>query len=121
MAKHILTVDDEPDVRDIVGEALVAAGLRVTAVSTASEAMLVVQNDPPALIITDLQLEECDGFDLVERVKAVAPNIPVMLLTGMLFDPEVVRGPVWQKIVAYVPKTSSLEKIVQTVKQHLPK
>lgn len=120
MPKHILTIDDEADVRELIGEALTDAGFRVTGVSTAAEALQVVHNDRPDLVITDLQLEECDGFEVAERVKAVAPQIPIVLLTGVLFDRDVVQGPVWQKIAAYVQKTTSLEQIVQTVTRHLP-
>jgi DNA-binding NtrC family response regulator len=120
MTKHILSVDDETAVRELIVEALTAAGFRVTGVATADEALQVIKNDPPQLILTDLQLEECDGFDLADRVKAVAPQLPVILLTGVLFDPEVVQGPAWQKIAAYLQKTSSLAEIVQTVTRHLP-
>jgi DNA-binding response OmpR family regulator len=121
MTKHILTVDDETAVLELLGEAVTAAGFRVTGVSTTREAIQVVQQDTPHLIITDLQLEDGDGFDLVEQVKAVAPQIPIILLTGMLFDEAVVRGEAWSKIAAYVPKASSLEKIMQTVKLHMPR
>ncbi len=120
MPKHILTVDDETIVREMIVEALTAKGFRVTGVGTLEETLQVVQSDPPDLILTDLQLEECDGFDLTERVKTVAPHIPIILLTGVLFDQEVAKGPSWNKIAAYLQKTSTLEKIVQTVKQHLP-
>src|SRR3954469_14563892 len=106
MKKHILTVDDEAPVRELIGEALTYAGFRVTGVSSADEALQVMQNDPPDLVMTDLQLEAEDGFELADRVKAVAPQTPIILLTGVLFDPEVVKGPVWQKIAAYVEKTS---------------
>jgi DNA-binding response OmpR family regulator len=120
MPKHILTVDDEVEVRELIAEALTMAGFRVTGVSTAAEVMQVIAADPPDLLITDLQLEETDGFDVVERVKAVAPRLPIILLTGVLFDEEVVRGPVWEKIAAYVQKTSPLGHIVQMVTRHLP-
>jgi CheY-like chemotaxis protein len=120
MPKHILAVDDEPVIREMIVEALTAAGFRVTGVATADEALQVVKNDRPDLVITDLQLEECDGFDVAERVKAVAPKMPIILLTGILFDQDVAQGPGWQKISAYLQKTSSLELIVKTVKQHMP-
>jgi hypothetical protein len=38
----------------------------------------------------------------------------------MLFDPEVIRGPVGKKIAAYVEKTASLERILSEVKRNLP-
>jgi DNA-binding NtrC family response regulator len=120
MPKHILTVDDEPSIRELIAEALMAAGFRVTAVATAEEVLHVVKTDPPHLVITDLQLEECDGFAVADQVKAIAPHLPIVLLTGILFEPDVVQGPTWQKISAYIPKTNSLEQIVQAVKRLIP-
>lgn len=117
--KHILTIDDETEIRELLQEFLGAAGYRVSGASNPDEALRIVRNDPPDLIITDLQLEEVDGFDVIELIKAIAPKTPIILLTGVLFDPEVVRGPVGEKIVAYVEKTEPLERVLQEVKRHL--
>ena len=121
MKKHILTVDDESEIRELLREILSAAGYRVSDASSVEEAMRIVRSDPPDLVITDLQLEEGDGFELVEQVKAAAPKLPVIMLTGVLFDPEVVRGPVGEKIAAYVEKTAPLERVLQEVRRQLPK
>ncbi len=120
MPAHILSIDDESEIRELLRDVLTAAGYRFTGVSTAAEAVRVVHADPPALIITDLQLEESDGFELIDELKALAPQIPIILLTGVLFDPDVVQGAVSRKIAAYVEKTAPLERILGTVKQHLP-
>jgi DNA-binding NtrC family response regulator len=120
MTKHILTIDDEAPILDLLREALTAAGYRVTGVSTLAEALRVVQDDSPNLILTDLQLEDTDGFEVIDQLKEVAPAIPVILLTGMLFDADVIRGPIGKKIAAYVEKTASLARILGEVKRHLP-
>ncbi len=121
MTKHILTIDDETEIREVLCAVLTRAGYRVTAVSSAVEAMQIVLTDQPHLIITDLQLEETDGFDVIDQVKLIAPEVPIILLTGMLFDPDVIRGTVGEKIACYVEKTAPLEHILQQVKLHLPK
>lgn len=120
MKKHILTVDDESEIRELLREILTASGYRVSGASSVVDAMRIVKDDPPNLIITDLQLEESDGFDLVEQAKAAAPLIPIIMLTGVLFDPEVIRGPVGEKIAAYVEKTSPLERVLSEVRRQLP-
>mgnify|MGYP003349617614 CR=1 FL=1 len=119
--QHILTIDDEPQIRDILKQVLTASGYRVTDVESAPAALAVVRDDPPDLIITDLQLEESDGFDLIEQAKQLAPSTPIMLLTGVLFDPAVVQRLGEVKIAAYVDKTASLDHIVKEVRQLLPK
>ena len=120
MTKHILNVDDESDIRELLREILTASGYRVSGASSTVEALRIVRDDPPDLIITDLQLEESDGFDLIEQVKAMAPKLPIIMLTGVLFDPQVIRGPIGKKIAAYVEKTAPLEQVLQEVRRHLP-
>ncbi len=117
--KHILTIDDETQIREILRQVLVAAGYRVTDVASADEALQVVQQDPPDLILTDLQLEESDGFDVIAQMKQLRPQTPIILLTGVLFDPSVVKRLGEDKIAAYLEKTSSLERILGEVKKHL--
>ncbi len=120
MKKHILTIDDEVEIRDLLHEVLSVAGYRVSGASTAAEAMEIVRKDPPQLIFTDLQLEETDGFDVIEQVKAFAPNTPVILLTGVLFDPAVITGPAGEKIACYIEKTAPLDHILKAVKKYMP-
>jgi DNA-binding NtrC family response regulator len=117
--KHILTIDDEAEIREILRHVFIAAGYRVTDVASVAEAMQVVRDDPPDLILTDLQLEESDGFAVVEEVKRVAPTIPIIMLTGVLFDPAMIRRFEEEKVVAYLEKTAPLEKILSEVKRHL--
>lgn len=116
MKKHILIVDDEASIRDLLGEFLTVSDYRITAVSSAIDAQQVVERDPPNLIISDLQLEDSDGLDMIEQLKSTLPNTPVILLTGVLFDPKVAAGILSKKVSSYVDKTSSLARILAEVK-----
>ncbi len=118
MTKHILTIDDEGPILEMLHAALTAQGYRVTGADSAREALRIVKQDPPQLIISDLQLEDSDGLELVEELKSILPNVPIILLTSVLFDPEVIEENVMKKVSAYVPKTESLKKLTQVV-QHL--
>ena len=113
--KHLLIVDDEDAIRYILKEALALHGYRTTGVSSAIEAEKAVGEDPPDLIISDLQLEESDGLDLVSRLKARVPGTPILLLTGVFFDPTVVRDKVGKQVSAYLHKTSSLDRILEEI------
>ncbi len=117
--KHILTVDDEAEVRALLLEVLKGAGYRVTAAACASEALAVVKSERPDLIITDLQMDETDGFDFLDSLNSVAPGIPVILLTGVLFDPEVIGQTLGCRISSYIEKTAPLERILREVRRQL--
>lgn len=115
MPSHILLVDDEASIRNLLLEVLERAGHRVTAVATVEEALSVVRSDCPQLVITDLQLEESDGIELAEQVKALAPQVPILLLTGILFDRNVLQETVGDKISSFLEKTSPLSRIREEV------
>ena len=115
MQKHILVVDDEAVIRDLLDMFLTRNGYRVTAVSSAPEAEETAARDRPDLVITDLQLEDSDGLEMVERLKALLPETPMMLLTGVMFDPKVIRETLKKKVSCYVEKTAPLTRILAAV------
>ena len=119
MNKHILIVDDEAEIRDLLGLFLTNQGYRVTTLGTALEAQRAVQTDPPDLIIADLQLEDSDGLAMVEQLKATLPDTPVILLTGVLFDAQEFRDTLSKKVSAYLMKTSPLTRIKAEVERLL--
>jgi DNA-binding NtrC family response regulator len=117
MKKHILIVDDEADVRDLLEKFLTLQGYRITAVPSAIEALRAVASDPPNLVISDLQLEDSDGLDMIEQLKVRLPDTPMMLLTGVFFDPQVVRETLSKKVACYLQKTSPLAQILTEVRR----
>jgi|CXWL01.1.fsa_nt_gi two-component system response regulator GlrR len=114
-AKHILIVDDEAVIRELLTEVLTMAGYRVSPAATAAAAKQLLLADRPDLMVTDLQLEQSDGLALLAEIKAAHPDMPTLLLTGVLFDEETVEARLRGKVSAYLPKTSPLKVIVAEV------
>ena len=117
--KHILIVDDEASIREVLESFLTQSGYRVTAVSSAREAEAVAGRDVPNLVITDLQLEDSDGLEMIDRLKTLLPDTPMMLLTGVLFDPKVVRDVLNKKVSCYIDKLAPLSRIMSEVERLL--
>ena len=117
--KHILVVDDEPDVREVLMQVLTIKGYRVTAAETGHEALRFAKSDRPDLLISDLQMEDADGLELIEQVKATYPDLPVILLTGIIFDPETIRDNISKKVTVYLDKTSSLQRVTSEIQRLL--
>ena len=119
MNKHLLIVDDEVEIRDLLGIFFTSHGYRVTALESAAEALQFAKTERPDLIISDLQLEDSDGLEMIEQLKASLPDTPVILLTGVLFDAQVFRDTLSKKVSAYLLKTSPLSKIKAEVERLL--
>lgn len=120
MKKHILIIDDEENIRALLSHYLDRVGYRVTAAASQAAALEVVRVDPPHLIISDLQLEDVDGLEMIARLKASLPDTPVILLTGVLFDPKAISEVLLSKVSCYLPKTCTLAKILEAVNRLAP-
>ncbi len=119
MKKHILSVDDEASVCGMLQEVLNWKGYRVSTAADSRQASKIVREDPPQLIIVDFQIEEGDGFVLIEQFRKIAPATPIMLLTGVIFDGETVRETNQKKVASYLDKTEPLCRIVREIERLL--
>ena len=117
--KHILLVDDEAAVRALLCEVLGNAGYRVSEASSPRIALAMAGAERPDLVITDLQMDETDGFEFIDALHAVAPKLPIILLTGVMFDAELIEKTLAGKNACYLEKTSSLEQILAGVRRHV--
>ncbi len=117
MKKHILIVDDEDDIRSLLGEFLESSGYSVAGVPSLAAALESIRKQPPTLIISDLQLEDADGLEMIAKMRAAHPDAPVILLTGVLFGPKAVNDVLLSKVTCYLPKTCSLGTILDNIRK----
>ena len=82
MIPSILLVEDDVSLRRIMQLRLEAGPYRVTCVASAEEAIAAVERQPFHLVVSDLMMPGLSGLDLLKRIKADAPNTPVILLTA---------------------------------------
>ncbi|WP_149113860.1 response regulator [Limnoglobus roseus] len=79
----ILVVDDSPVDRRVAGRMIEKRGnWRVEYACDGEEALEVIGRLRPAAVVTDLQMPRIDGLELVTRVRAEYPKIPVIIMTG---------------------------------------
>jgi two-component system OmpR family response regulator len=81
LTKHILLVDDEKRIREVVEYALVKAGYRVTALSEGEPALELLRADPADLVVLDIGLPGIDGLELCKRIRAHS-STPVLFLSA---------------------------------------
>ncbi len=79
---HVLVVDDEPIARDVLSEYLMGDGHTVDTAVNGREGFEKFKTGRYALVITDRAMPEVGGDQLAAMVKEVAPDTPVILLTG---------------------------------------
>ena len=91
---HVLIVDDETDIIELLRYNLVKEGFQVAGVTSGEAALRKVRADRPALILLDLMLPGLDGLTLCEALKKDPKTraIPVMMLTARGEEADIVRG-----------------------------
>ncbi|MBD1400079.1 response regulator [Pelovirga terrestris] len=78
----LLAVDDDADIRTVLKANLGLHGFNVITAADLTAARNIIKSTVPALIILDLTLPDGDGLDYCEEVKAIHPQIPVIMLTA---------------------------------------
>jgi DNA-binding NtrC family response regulator len=78
----ILLVDDDASLRRITQMQLEEAGYPVRAASSGDEALALIEQEPPALVITDLKMPGISGLDLLKQTLAAHPETTVILITA---------------------------------------
>jgi DNA-binding response OmpR family regulator len=91
MSGHILVVDDDPTVVDVVRRYLERAGYPVRTAADGSAALADALADPPALLVLDLLLPELDGLEVCRRLRMAQP-VPIVMLTARGDEDERVAG-----------------------------
>ncbi|KAM3100570.1 response regulator [Phormidesmis sp. 146-35] len=83
---RILLVDDEADNRELVGFMLQQQGAIVTSVPTAQQAIEVLSQEKPDLLLSDIGMPDMDGYALIHHVRSLPPeqggSIPAIALTA---------------------------------------
>jgi two-component system OmpR family response regulator len=80
-AKHVLIVDDERRIREVLEYALDKDGYRVTSAADGAEALAAFERDPPDLVVLDVMLPDLDGLELCRRLRKRGAT-PVLFLSA---------------------------------------
>jgi two-component system, OmpR family, response regulator len=112
---HILVVDDEANIRDLLSIALRHVGFEVTTADTCLAAQNIVVKQAPDLLVLDVMLPDGDGIDLCQRLRRDGMRAPVLFLTARDATEDKVRG-LTVGGDDYVTKPFSLEELVARVR-----
>jgi two-component system response regulator FixJ len=80
-SRHVFFVDDEPNVRHVIGETLEQVGLNVSCFASAADCLENLSLQKCDLLITGLRMPEINGIELLRRGKLLIPWVPVLIVT----------------------------------------
>jgi PAS domain S-box-containing protein len=114
----ILVVDDEADAREVVATALAQCGARTVAVATASEAIQLLKNFHPDVVVSDISMPGEDGYSLVRKIRSMKSEIagvPVVALTAFT-QPEEGRRAIRAGFKHCVSKPVEIDELAAVVR-----
>ncbi|MDB5856547.1 MAG: two component transcriptional regulator, winged helix family [Ramlibacter sp.] len=88
---HILVVDDDPLMRELIGGYLLESGLRVSSAQDGAEMSRILKEQVIDLVLLDLRLEEEDGMQLARQLREWT-DVPVIIVTGRRDEADRVMG-----------------------------
>ena len=117
MMKTVMVVDDEEMTRAIIKKILKRSGYEVIEVSNGSDALDMIKEISPDVVIMDMQMPDMDGFELAEKFRRslyLPTNVPILMLTGFFVDQNMNRAGNC-KIDAFMSKPFDMKELISTV------
>jgi DNA-binding NtrC family response regulator len=82
MKPRVLIVDDEPRMAEVIGTALSRADYDCRNCGSGAEALAALESFAADVVVTDWKMPDMDGMELLRRLRAERPELPVILLTA---------------------------------------
>ena len=76
----ILIVDDEKNYPLILGAVLEEEGFEILSANSGQEALVILESSDVDLVLTDMKMPVMDGIELLENIKVLDPDLPVIMI-----------------------------------------
>ncbi|MEQ9329515.1 MAG: response regulator, partial [Rhodospirillales bacterium] len=120
MPADVIVIDDEQHLRTACEQALELAGLTVECHARADLALAGINAAWPGVVVSDVRMPGMDGLELLRRVMAIDPEVPVVLMTGHGDVPMAVRA-IRDGAWDFIEKPFPSDLLVGAVKRALEK
>lgn len=104
---RILVVDDDPKVREILKDFLEIKGYAVTTVSSGAEALTVLEETQPHLILLDIMMPGMDGLETLRRIREMDQAVGIVMITSV-DEGEIAKEAVRRGAYDYITKPIDL-------------
>ena len=112
----ILIVDDERDIRELIGDILEDEGYSCRRASNSSECMAEIEKEPPSLMVLDIWLKDSDmdGIDILKIAKRDHPGMPVIIISGH-GNIEIAVAAIKQGAYDYIEKPFNIDQLMVVI------
>lgn len=119
MAGKILIVDDQFGIRILLNEVMVREGYETYQAANGVQALEIVQNHAPDLILLDMKIPGMDGIEILKRVKKIDPDIRVIIMTAY-GELDMIQEAKELGAITHFAKPFDIDDIRKAVRDYLP-
>ncbi len=88
---HILVIEDNPDIQELIREFLTAQNYKVDVAGTGTEGILLFQKNLYDLVLLDVMLPDIDGYSICKIIRGQS-DVPIIMLTGLQNEENEIKG-----------------------------
>jgi CheY-like chemotaxis protein len=78
----LVLIDDDDTMRAVLARSLESLGHRLWATDSGAAGVRLVRDHRPDLVLTDLVMPDMDGFEIIDELRGISPQLPVIAITG---------------------------------------
>jgi DNA-binding NtrC family response regulator len=112
----VLLVDDEKDLRGIVGEVLKQEGYAVVEAENGMQAVKLFRKSPPDAVLLDLHMPHMSGVDAMHELRKIGPDVPIIILTAHGDIPTAVEA-IKTGVYDFMVKPPDFDRLVITLRR----
>ncbi len=114
--RHILVVDDEREIREVLSETLVDEGFIVASAADGAQALRAIERDRPDLVLLDMRMPVVNGWEFARLLRERDVQLPILVMTAAQ------NARSWAKEIGangYLAKPFDLEVLLSTIEKTL--
>lgn len=114
----ILIVDDERDIRELIGDILEDEGFSTRRVGSSNDCLAAIEDSLPSLMILDIWLKDSDmdGIDILTKVKRETPEVPVVIISGH-GNIEIAVAAIKQGAYDFIEKPFNIDQLLVVIRR----
>ena len=114
----LLIVDDEQDIREFAKNFFMKRKIECLTASNGREAITLIKNEKPSLVLLDVRMDEMTGLDVLEKVREFDKTVKVVMVTGVE-EKEALEKAKSLGAIAYIHKPLILEELEKIVMKEM--
>jgi two-component system OmpR family response regulator len=111
---RVLVIDDEENIRNLLSETLRLASFHPATAASGLEGISLIRKQSFDLVLLDINMPIIDGFKVLEKIRELKPNLPVIMLSARSEKTDVISG-LREGADDYIAKPFSIEEVITRI------